>query len=110
MDLTALHSRVREIQFNGHGLDAVVSRPGHPNITTRIIWLTPITDGRPAGADLARNEAVRVMAIRRDHVPDIPRGTTVVVTEHLLSEPTLWKVDSAAAIFSDHHRVVVVPE
>jgi hypothetical protein len=104
MDLALLRSRVREINFSVHGVPAVVA-----GVSTRIIWLTPAAEERPPG-DFSRAEPRRSMAIRRDDVPAVPRGTLVAVTEHLLDAPTHWKVDSMDAVFSDHHRVVVVPE
>ena len=103
MDLAALRSLVREVNFGTHGVDAVVD-----GVATRIIWLTPVTEPTPGG-DFARSEARRSMAIRRDDVPAVPRDATIAVTEHLLAAPSLWKVDSMEAVFSDHHRVVVVP-
>lgn len=110
MDLAGLRSVVREIQFGTHGISATVTLPGWPGVSTKIIWLTPVSEERPASADFARHDAKRSMAIRRDDVPSVPLGTTVAVTEHLQESPSFWVVDSMDAIFQDHHRVVVVPE
>jgi len=104
VDLAALRSLVREVNFGTHGVAATVD-----GVPTSIIWLTPVTEQTPGGADFGRNEARRSMAIRRDDVPAVPRGTVVAVTEHLQAAPSLWKVDSMDAVFSDHHRVVVLP-
>jgi len=49
------------------------------------------------------------MAIRRDEVPAVPRGTLVVVNEHTQTVRRLWRVDSMMQVSPDHHRVVVVP-
>lgn len=110
MDLAPLRSMVREIQFGTFGVPAIVSVPGQPNVSTNIVWLTPVSDDRPTGAEFARLEVRRSMAIRRDGVPSVPLGTTIAVTEHLLTSPSLWVVDGMDAIFQDHHRVVVRPQ
>lgn len=108
MDLAPLRSLVREINFDAHGISAVVTIPGGSPVTTNIIWLTPTTELRPAG-DFGRSEPHRSLAIRRDDVPAVPRGTTIAVTEHLQTSPSQWVVDGMDAIFHDHHRVMVVP-
>ena len=111
MDLAALRSLVREVNFAVHGIPAEVTPqpPTDETVSTRIIWLQPLTDPQPPGSAFGRSETRRSMAIRRDDVPSIPRGTMVAVTEHLQAAPSLWKVDSMEAVFHDHHRVLVVP-
>ena len=110
MDLALLKAQVREVNFTLHGVPAVVTPVGDGPVDTRVIWLAAVSEVRPSGADFARSETRRILAIRRDDVPAVPRGSTISVTEHLQEEPDLWKVDSTEATFSDHHRVVVVPE
>ena len=111
MDLAALRSLVREVNFAVHGIPAEVTPqpPTDETVSTRIIWLQPLTDPQPPGSAFGRSETRRSMAIRRDDVPSIPVGTLVAVTEHLREAPTLWKVDSMEASLHDHHRVLVVP-
>jgi len=104
MDLALLRSRVREINFSLHGVPATVD-----GVATRIIWLVSGQDPRPAGGEFGRADPRRTMALRRDHVPEIPRGTEILVTEHLLDAPAAWVVDSTDEIRSDHIRVVVKP-
>jgi len=109
MDLAGLRSLVREVNFGTHGIPAVVTPPDADPVETRIIWLSPTTDSPPTGNEVRRADARRVMAIRRDDVPAVPRGTVIEVTEHLLTDPALWKSDAMEEVFSDHHRVVVLP-
>jgi hypothetical protein len=109
MNLAPLRSLVREVNFGAHGVDAMVTIPDGAPVSTKIIWLTPVTEQRPAGSEFGRSEAIRSMAIRRDVLPAVPRGSTIAVTEHLLSSPTMWTVDGMEAVFSDHQRVIVVP-
>lgn len=105
MDLAGLRSFVREVQFNVHGVAAVVTVPDGTPVATRIIWIMPVTEPT---TDL-RREPRRMLAVRRDEVPELPKGTTVEVTEHLLEEPTLWSVDGMADVLPDQHRCYVVP-
>lgn len=107
MDLVALRSTMREIQFGTHGVPATVTVPGEDPVNTTIIWLTPAQEERPANADFPRRDVRRAMALRRDEVPALPRGTTVEVTEHLQGTASTWVVDSMDALFQDHHRVTV---
>jgi hypothetical protein len=58
---------------------------------------------------MARKEVHHVMAIRRDDVPMVPRGTLIAVTEHLQTLPNLWRVDSQESTYPDHTRVWVIP-
>lgn len=111
MDLAGLRSLVREVNFATHGVPvpAVVTPPGVDPVETRIIWSDREAAQIPAEGAFRRAEARRLMSIRRDEVPQVPRGTLVAVTEHLLDEPSLWRVDATERSESDHFRVVVVP-
>lgn len=108
MNLAPLRSLAREINFSTHGVSAVVTIPGGSPVTTTVIWLTPVIEPSPPG-DFGRSEARRSLAIPRDDLPAVPRGTRIAVTEHLQASPSSWAVDSMDAIFHDHHRVNVVP-
>ena len=102
--LEGLRAIVRDVNFATLGVPAFVA-----GVSTRIIWLTPNTENTPAGNDLTRAEPRRRMAIRRDEVPAVPRGTLVSVNEPLQTTPVIWRVDSMESVQPDHHRVVVVP-
>lgn len=108
MDLAGLRSLVREVNFATHGVPAVVTPPGADAVETRIIWAERTTLEIPVGGESLRREPRRVMAIRRDDIDQVPRGTIVAVTEHLRTDPMFWKVDSTDRIEPDHIRVVVV--
>jgi hypothetical protein len=110
LSIGALHGLVRNINFAAFGVAATVTVPGDPPIATKVIWLTAVNELRPDGSQFPRTESRRGMAIRRDEVPLLPRGTKIEVAEHLLTAPGTWIVDGSEATFSDHHRVVVVPE
>jgi hypothetical protein len=101
---------VRDANFAAFGVLATITIPGDPPITTKVIWLTAINELRPEGSQFPRTESRRGLAIRRDEIPAVPRGTKIEVVEHLLTEPGTWIVDGSEATFSDHHRAIVVPE
>jgi hypothetical protein len=109
VDLAALRSLVREVNFGVHGVAAVVTVPDGEPVATSVIWLTPASDSAPIGATFQRADPQRRMAIRRDDVPVLPRGTIVEVTEHLRDETASWSVDSIESVRPDHYKVVVVP-
>src|SRR5512134_1877608 len=110
MDLTAVRSLVREANFGIHGVPAHVTPPAAASVLTRIIWADREAAAVPGEGTFQRSEPRRVMAIRRDDLDAVPRGTIVEVTEHLRDEPARWRVDSTQRIDSEHIRVVVVPD
>lgn len=112
MNLNGLRSLVREINFSTHGLDATVTRP-YPDdtaIATRAIWLLPLTEDAVDGSELQRKEPRRLLALRRDEVPTVPRGTIVDVPEWGSDVGARWRVDGVDRIDPDHTRVVVVAD
>jgi hypothetical protein len=116
VDLGALRELVRDVNFETHGVDAVVTVPDGDPVETRVIWMTPENDGAPdpgggrRGNDqFRRTDPRRSLSIRRDDVPAVPRDTTIAVTEHLLDEPDVWRVDAIEEVRSDHVRVIVMP-
>ena len=108
MDLALLKSQVREVNFTLHGTPATVTVPDGTPTSTRVIWLTPDTAEVPASG-YQRSEAKMVIAVPRDDVPAMPRGTIIASSPPMLAAPALWQVDGMETIRPDHHRVVVVP-
>jgi len=108
VDLALLKAQIREVNFTLHGTPATVTVPEGTPVSTRVIWLTPETMEVPAGG-YQRSEAKVIVAVPRDDVPAIPRGTLIASAPPLLSAPALWQVDGMETIRPDHHRVVVVP-
>jgi hypothetical protein len=104
-----LRASVRSTNFAVFGVPAVVTVPGGEPVPTLVIWTTPEQAPVPNDGDLRKVEPRRVMAIRRDEVPAVPRGTLIAVSEPLRSTPDLWAVDSMDSVFPDHQRVSVVP-
>lgn len=111
IDLTDLRELVRDVNFNVHGVPATVTRP-YPDdtpIETSVIWLQPITNDVPVGVDFQRREPERVLGIRLDEVPTVPRGSVILAPERVGSVVSRWRVDALASLDADHGRYVVVP-
>jgi len=90
-------------------LPAVVTLPDLDPVTTEALWLPPVTVEVPAGNDFHRMELRRVLALSRTAVPQVPRGTVVIVAESAGEDPTAWQVDGIDSIHYDHTRALVVP-
>lgn len=93
------------------GVSAVVTRPAPDAtpITTTVVWHPTQTEDVPVGNEFARREPRRVLAVRRDEVPTMPRGTLVVCAEESGGASETWRVDALDRYESDLIRVVVVP-
>ena len=61
------------------------------------------------GAEVARRELMRSLALRRAEVPSVPRGTLVTVAERSGLDAAEWIVDSFLKGTAEHHRVFVRP-
>src|SRR5678810_565487 len=107
MDLSSLRALVVELNFSAHGKDATVRRPppDDDEIETRIIWMTAAQDLHP---DFQRRDPVRILAIRRDHVPTAPGGTVITTSEWGTTIETTWRVDGLLEKHPDHIKVAVV--
>jgi hypothetical protein len=94
---------MRTVHFATLGVPAtVVPTEGAP-VATRLIWLTP---GQAAqGGDFRRAGAKRGVALRRDEVPFLERGTRFSID----SDGSEWKVDSIDRVEDGHIRAIVVP-
>lgn len=117
MDLASLRALVVELNFDAHGRDAVITRPAPDEtaIETRIVWMTAVQDLNPVGLDdqrfqpdFQRRDPIRILAIRRDHVPTVPRGTVIATTEWGSETETTWRVDGTVERHPDHIKVAVM--
>lgn len=106
MDLGSLRALALDVNFSAHGVPAIVTLSREDPITTRGIWLQPTTEDVPVG-DFTRREPRRVMALRRDEVPSVPRGTLIVAPEISGGPDKAWRADGMDRVDADHHRVIV---
>lgn len=87
---------------------ATVTPPDSEPVQTAVIWLNR-SEASPGDSAYQREEQRRVVAIRRDHVPSVPRGTLVACAALLEDEPQVWVVDATESVAPDHQRVAVIP-
>lgn len=113
MDLGSLRSLALDLNFSAHGVPATVTRPAPDNapLSTRVIWVTPITEVAPEGGGFQRREPIRIASFRRDEVPTVPRGTTFVAAAKMGdAEELTWLVEEIDQVNPDNTRVVVVEQ
>lgn len=108
MDLGSLRALALDLNFSAHGVPVTVTLPLEGAIATRGIWLVPLTEGVPGSADFQRREPKRVMALRRDEVSSVPRGTPIIAPELAGGRNRAWKVDEIDRVEADHVRVLVI--
>lgn len=95
--------------LDAFGVDATVTVPGGSPVSTRVIWLPPITNENPPGSGLRRVESKRVLALPASAVPAAPRGTIVNAPELPGGPSANWRVDEGEKVAADEYRVIVVP-
>ena len=110
MDFGPLRTLVLDLNREVHGVDTTVTLPDEDPIETRGIWLTPETVDFPASGELRRREPQRVMALGKDEVPRIVRGTIVLAPEKAGGEVLRWRVDGTFRVLADQHQVYLVPD
>jgi hypothetical protein len=112
MAFESLRALVFDLNRDVHGVAATVTRP-QPNdepIETRVIWIAPETIDLPGGSEFQRREAIHVMALGRDVLETVPRGTIVLAPERPGGEVLRWRVDGLERADADHHRVYLIPD
>jgi hypothetical protein len=97
--------------LSAFGVPATVTRPVPDDapITTTGIWLQPLEETRPVGADFQRRDPRKVLALPRSAVPTLPRATLIDAPEELGGAVKTWRVDGfERATESDLWRATVV--
>lgn len=107
MNLAPLRALALDLNLSAHGVDVTVTVDSEP-IVTRGIWLTPTTEALPGGMGVQRHEPIRIMALRRDDVPTVPRGTLIEAPIRTGDPVQRWTVDSIERVEADQTRVVVI--
>ena len=112
MDLGPLRALVRDLNFAAHGFPITVTRP-YPDdeaIETRGIWVLPLTVDGPSQQEFTRRDPNRVIALRKDEVETVPRGTIIDAPEYSGGTARRWRVEGPERIEADHVRVLVVAD
>ena len=97
--------------MDAFSVPATVTPPGLSPITTTAIWeARPVPEDQPYGRDYTTREPRRVMALRRDEVSEVPRGTIIAAPEKIGGVSRNWQIDGIDSTEPDHFRVIVVPK
>jgi hypothetical protein len=94
--------------LDAFALPAVVTPPSGAPVETRAFWLPTRTEESEV-AEFRRSEARRILVLPASDVPQVPRGTRVVMAEYEGGDLREWSTDAMLRFDSDHHRVWVVP-
>ena len=93
--------------MDAFSVPAVVTLSYTSPVTTRGIWVTPITEDVPIG-EFQRLELKRIMALSKTDIPKIPIGTEIVAPEISGGPTKIWKVDALELADDERNRVVLV--
>ncbi len=104
-DFGPLRQLAHELAFDAHGVAATVTRPGHAAVDTKGVWQDPLLEDQPYGQDYSNREPRRVMALSRDMVSEIERGTLIVAPEKMGDTPKEWQIDGVERVETDYFLV-----
>lgn len=92
------------------GVPATVTPPGGSPISTTAVWILPQTVEVPLDSEFQRAERRRILALRRDQVPAVPRGTVIAAPEVKGGAVLSWRVDGVDRLDAEEFRVLVIPQ
>lgn len=109
MDLETIRQLVSDLGFSVAGIPATLQGPWESPLEGRIVWLRNLEEDAPYGTQYAKVGARRRMAIQRDGVTNIPKGSIVTAPEEIGAEATDWQVDGTEEVTRTHFLVAVTP-
>ena len=109
VDFGTSRDATRDANWFALGVPATVTRPREVGISTRAIWVTPVSDLLPGGADFQASRPERIIALKLNEVPTVPRGTIIDAPERGGGAVQRWEVDGRERTEADHVRVIVRP-
>ncbi len=109
MDWGELDTLVNDTVFGAFSVSGTVTRPAPDDtpITATLVWQTPTTEELFGGQ---HREPKRVIVIRRDQVPTVPRGTQIVAPLTPTGTPQPWRVDGLERLEDSIGRYLVIPD
>jgi len=118
MDLGPLRVLTRALTQATFGVPATVKvpwlspdddPPTQTTVETTGVWVTPLDEAQPFGADFTRREPRRILAIPRTATLDmVPRGTLIEAAEEPGGTVRTWRVDGLERTEPGLTRVIVV--
>jgi hypothetical protein len=111
MDLRSVRALVVDLNFRTHGVPALVTfnDPELGSIDTTGIWLPELEEDAPYGSDLRRRDPRRLMALPRNVLATMPRGTTVDAPDRSGDVVKSWRVDGLGRHEAEIWRVILIP-
>lgn len=91
------------------GLPCTVTPPGGAPVNATGVWITLQTSFLPGPLEAQVAEARKILALRGDLLPEIPRGTVIEIAERAGLALRRWRVDGWAQVDEQDLRVVVLP-
>lgn len=110
MSFDVLRGFALGVAFDTLGVPATVTLPNATVIQTTAIWMVPTLEDVPSGMELQRRQVRRVLALKKDDVAAVARGTLITLAERVGDPSSTWRVDEIDASEPRHVRVVVIPE
>lgn len=99
-----------DVVTRAFGVNGTVALPPayQTAVSTKIVWLPPITVEVPNEGGYTRREQRLVMALDKAQVLTVPRGTQILAPAAEGGANKKWLVDSFVHGDDEHHRVVVI--
>jgi hypothetical protein len=77
-------------------------------VVTTGIWQTfPVEDFQPYGTQFQRRDPKRILALPRNVLDELPRGSTIVAPERHGGPNKTWLVADLDRLEADHWRAIV---
>lgn len=94
-------------RITGAAVDVTVTPVNGSPIETTGLWATPLQQDEPT-MDAKRHERIRIMALTREAVPTLPKGSIVLAPERPDGIAVGWRVEGFEVEEVEHRRVVLV--
>lgn len=86
-----------DVVLDAFGIEGTVTRPA-PNDTpltgVSIVWAGVLMEDTPSGVTAHRREAIKGLAVAREQVPVLPKGSVIEVAEIDGGPVKTWRVDA----------------
>ena len=111
MHVDTLQARAFAVLVATMGVPAVITGPvpDDQSVTTSVVWQDqPSDQSRPFGAEIARRELRRTLAVPRSALSSLPKGSLILAAERTGDTTKTWVVDGLTDVIDpDAFRVFV---
>ena len=111
MDLRSLRALVVDLNFDTHGVPATVTYadPDLDVVETSGIWLPELEEDAAVGTDYRRRDPRRLLALPREALETLPRGTQVDAPDRTGDVVKSWRVDGLGRHEAEIWRAILTP-